>query len=74
MGTLDGVEGDDVEQLDSVGGTFLLIRRDVIEAGVDFPEEPYQLHIETEGFALKASAAGFGSFMLPKLIVRHGPN
>ncbi|MDJ0627837.1 MAG: hypothetical protein QNJ44_06220 [Rhodobacter sp.] len=64
----------EIEPLHSVGGTFLLIRRDVIEAGTDFPEEPYQLHIETEGFALKAADRGFGAFMLPGLIVRHGPN
>jgi mannan polymerase complexes MNN9 subunit len=66
--------GTEVELLHAVGGTFLLIRRDVIEAGADFPEEPYQLHIETEGFALKAADLGFGSFMLPGLIVRHGPS
>ena len=63
----------EIEPLHSVGGTFCLIRRDVIEAGVIFPEIPYQLHIETEGFALMAADKGFGSFMLPRLIVRHGP-
>lgn len=62
----------DVVPLHSVGGTFLLIRRDVAEAGVDFPETPYQYHLETEGLALKAADHGFGSFMLPGLIVRHG--
>jgi len=62
----------EIEPLHSVGGTFLLVRRDVVEAGVIFPEEPYQLHIETEGFALMASDLGFGSFMLPQLHVRHG--
>jgi len=64
----------DIEPLHSVGGTFLLIRRDVIAAGADFPEQPYQLHIETEGFALKAADLGFGAFMPPHLIVRHGDN
>ncbi|MDJ0825890.1 MAG: hypothetical protein QNJ16_10345 [Rhodobacter sp.] len=63
-----------IEPLHAVGGTYLLIRRDVIEAGADFPEVPYQLHIETEGFALKAAGLGFGAFMPPRLIVRHGPN
>ncbi len=62
----------EIEPLHSVGGTFLLVRRDVVEAGAVFPEEPYQLHIETEGFALMASDLGFGSFMLPQLHVRHG--
>ena len=47
---------------------------DRIEAGADFPEEPYQLHLETEGLALKAADLGFGAFMLPDLIVRHGPD
>ena len=56
------------------GGTFLLIRRDVIAAGADFPETPYQLHIETEALALKAADFGFGSFMDADLIVRHGPH
>lgn len=64
---------NEIEQLHAVGGTFLLIRRDVITAGADFPEAPYQLHIETEGFALKAADLGFGAFMPPRLIVRHGP-
>ncbi len=64
-------QGREIEPLHSVGGTFLLIRRDVAEAGVDFPEAPYQLHIETEGFALKAAEAGFGAFVAPQLVVRH---
>ncbi len=64
----------EIEPLHSVGGTFLLIRRDVIEAGADFPEQPYQLHLETEGFALKAADLGFGAFMPPGLIVWHGPH
>ena len=67
----DRSQGNQIEPLHSVGGTFLLIRRDVIEAGVDFPEEPFHLHIETEGFALKASEAGFGSFVAPQLVVYH---
>ena len=65
-------DGNLIEPLHSVGGTFLLIRRDVIEAGVDFPEEPFQLHIETEGLSLKASDLGFGSFSAPQLFVVHG--
>lgn len=64
---------NEIEPMHSVGGTFLLIRRDVITAGADFPEVPYQLHIETEGFALKAADLGFGAFMPPRLVVRHGP-
>ena len=65
-------QGNQIEPLHSVGGTFLLIRRDVAEAGADFPEEPYHLHIETEGFALKAAELGFGSFSAPQLFVYHG--
>ncbi|MDF0599324.1 hypothetical protein P1J78_01135 [Psychromarinibacter sp. C21-152] len=70
----DHRSGPEIAPLSCVGGTFLLIRRDVIAAGVDFPEEPYQLHIETEGLALKAADHGFGSFMAPRLVVRHGPH
>ncbi len=66
--------GPRIEQLSCVGGTFLLIRRDVVAAGTDFPEEPYQLHLETEGYALKAADKGFGSFMDAGLLVRHGPH
>ena len=68
----DFSQGNDVEPLHSVGGTFLLIRRDVVEAGADFPEQPFHLHIETEGFALKAAELGFGSFVAPQLFVYHG--
>ncbi len=62
----------ELEPIHSVGGTFLLIRRDVVEAGVDFPEQPFRLHIETEGFALKAAEMGFGAFSAPRLLVYHG--
>lgn len=67
----DPHSANSIEQVHCVGATFLLIRRDVIEAGVNFPAEPYQLHIESEGLALKAADYGFGSFVLPHLIVRH---
>ena len=60
-----------IAQVHGVGGTFLLIDRMVIEAGVNFPETPYRSHIETEGFSLIALDKGFGSFVLPQLIVRH---
>ena len=66
--------GGGIQPLSCVGGTFLLIRRDVIAAGADFPETPYQLHIETEALALKAADLGFGCFMDADLIVRHGPH
>ena len=65
-------DGNEIEPLHSVGDTFLLIRRDVVAAGVDFPEDPFQLHIETEGLSLKASDLGFGSFSAPQLFVVHG--
>jgi mannan polymerase complexes MNN9 subunit len=65
-------QGNAIEQVHSVGGTCLLIRRDVPEAGVDFPQAPYQLHIETEALALKAADMGFGSFVVPQVIVYHG--
>ncbi len=63
----------EIEPVHGVGGTCLLIRQDVLAAGVDFPETPFHHHIETEGLALKAALAGFGAFCLTSTIVRHGP-
>lgn len=67
----DRSPGHLLEPLHSVGGTFLMLRREVAEAGVVFPEDPYHIHIETEGFALMAAEAGFGSFCAPQLVVYH---
>lgn len=67
----DRSPGHLLEPLHSVGGTFLAIRREVADAGVVFPEEPYHIHIETEGFSLMAAEAGFGSFCAPQLVVYH---
>ena len=56
--------------LDGVGQSFVLIRRDVLEAGVRFAETPYHMHLGGEGFALMARHKGFEAAGLTDLVVR----
>ena len=57
--------------LDCVGGTCLLVEQSVFQSGVRFPEEPFQYHIETEGFSLWARDRGFEVLGLPNVKVVH---
>lgn len=57
--------------LDGVGGTFTLVRASVHRAGVNFPIQPIDHAIETEGLAKWAKREGFGVFGAPHLVVRH---
>lgn len=57
--------------LDGVGGTFTLIKAVVHRVGVNFPEQPIDHAIETEGLAKSAKRQGFGVYGAPYLIVRH---
>jgi Anp1 len=73
-------EGDLVE-LDSVGGTMLLIRADLHRDGLIFPSFGYGLQVhpvppnawtfETEGLALMARDMGHRCWGLPNLEIRH---
>ncbi|KAK3810760.1 MAG: Anp1-domain-containing protein [Benniella sp.] len=60
-----------VVPLDGVGGTFTLIKAMVHRVGVNFPVEPIDHEIETEGLAKSAKRQGFGVYGAPYLIVRH---
>lgn len=55
--------------LDGVGESFVLVRRDVIEAGVRFAETPYKLHLGGEAFGIMARDKGFEVAGLPGLRV-----
>lgn len=55
--------------LDGVGESFVLVRRDVIAAGVRFAETPYKLHLGGEGFGIMARDKGFEVAGLPGLRV-----
>ncbi|MBU1174828.1 MAG: hypothetical protein KKH72_05445 [Alphaproteobacteria bacterium] len=45
--------------VDGVGHSLMLVRRDVLDAGVRFAETGYHLHLGGEGFALMARHNGF---------------
>ena len=45
--------------LDGAGQSFVLVRKDVLAAGVRFATEPYHLHLGGEAFALMARHNGF---------------
>ena len=58
-------------ELDAVGGAMLLVRADLHRRGLRFPEQPYKLHIETEGLALLAKEMGYSCWGLPNLEIIH---
>ncbi len=57
--------------LDGVGATMLLVAAAVHNDGVHFPEETYQMHIETEGFAFLARAKGYECWGTSELEIIH---
>ncbi|MCW5769990.1 MAG: hypothetical protein KIT16_00030 [Rhodospirillaceae bacterium] len=57
--------------LDSVGGTALLVDAGLHRAGIDFPETPYRYLIETEGFGAILRDVGVPIVGLPGLEVLH---
>jgi len=74
-------EGDLVE-LDTVGGTMLLVRADVHREGLIFPPFPYGREnprirpsgeeLETEGLGIMANDMGYQCWGMPNLEIRHG--
>lgn len=68
---LDQLEHFSMVPLDSVGATVLMIKSEVLRAGVDFPETPFHFHLETEGFAFKAREYNFECWGLPNLKTTH---
>jgi len=55
--------------LDGVGESFVLLRRDALEAGVGFAETPYKLHLGAEALGIRARDLGFEVAGLPQLEV-----
>ena len=58
-------------ELDSVGGTVLLIRAELHRQGLNFPAYPVEGLIETEALSEVARKLGVRSWALPQLLVRH---
>jgi len=70
---LDAYRGQDLVEVDSVGGTMLLVRADIHRAGLIFPPVPVNGLIETEAFAAMAREAGYRCWGLPDLEIQHAP-
>ncbi len=62
---------EDLVELDSVGGTMLLVRAEVHRHGALFPVAPYNNLLETEGFASMARDMGYSCWGLPWLTIQH---
>lgn len=55
--------------LDGVGESFVLVRKEVVAAGVRFLEAPYKAHLGGEAFGIMARDKGFEAAGLPGLRV-----
>ena len=60
-------------ELDSVGGTMLLVDASLHRGGLRFPERPFKGLIETEGFGALACDVGLRPVGLPSVEVFHVP-
>jgi len=80
---LDDLRGaGELVELDTVGGTMLLIRADVHRGGLIFPAFPYgrenskirdgRGELETEGLGIMAADMGLCCWGMPNLEIRHG--
>jgi hypothetical protein len=80
---LDDLRGTgDLVELDTVGGTMLLVRADVHREGLIFPPFPYgrenskirpgHEELETEGLGIMAQDMGYQCWGMPNLEIRHG--
>ena len=68
---LDQLRQYDLVELDSVGGTMLLIQADLHREGLIFPQFSYKHYIETEGLAQMAHDMGHRCWGLPNLEILH---
>lgn len=68
---LSDFPGEELVELDSVGGTMLLVRADVHRHGAIFPVVPYKYLLDTEGFASMARDMGYSSWGIPWLTIQH---
>jgi glycosyltransferase involved in cell wall biosynthesis len=62
---------EELVELDSVGGTMLLVHADVHRHGALFPAAPYNYLLDTEGFASMAREMGYSCWGLPWLTIQH---
>lgn len=58
-----------IAPLTSVGADLMLVRNEVIAAGVRFAAEPYKYHLDAEAFCLAARDKGFEVCALPNVVV-----
>lgn len=68
---LDSFRDQEQVELDSVGGTMLLVPGDLHRDGLRFPARPYRGYLETEGLAMMAKAFGVPCRGLPKVEIIH---
>jgi glycosyltransferase involved in cell wall biosynthesis len=68
---LDAFTDREQVEVDSVGGTALLVRADLHREGLNFPPYSYRGYIETEGLAMMARDMGVASWALPQLRIVH---
>lgn len=69
---LQDLQQHNIVEVDSVGGTVLLILADLLREGLCFPTCSYKGYIETEGLAMMAKDMGYTCWGLPNLKVTHG--
>lgn len=68
---LDRFRGEQLVELDGVGGTMLLVDARVHSSGILFPDYSYRGFIETEGFAMMARDHGVRCWGMPDLEIVH---
>lgn len=68
---LDDLRGEDLVELDAVGGTMLLVKAGLHAEGLLFPDYSYRGYLDTEGFAMQARDRGEVSWGMPDLEIIH---
>jgi Anp1/Glycosyl transferase family 2/Glycosyltransferase sugar-binding region containing DXD motif len=68
---LDELRGQNCVELDSVGGTMLLVDAGLHRQNILFPDYSYRGYLDTEGFAMHARDRGIASWGLPNLEIIH---
>lgn len=68
---LDAFRSQSGVELDSVGGTMLLVEAALFRDGLRFPARPYRGFLETEGFAQMARDFGVVPWGLPQVEIIH---
>jgi glycosyltransferase involved in cell wall biosynthesis len=68
---LEDFRGDPLVELDSVGGTMLLVHAGLHADGILFTDFGYRGYLDTEGFAMHARDRGIQSWGLPDLEIIH---